>query len=159
MQFPGIVHARCSERRGGALPRGEASCHFRAPSTRAARGGPPLLDRLAVPDLEQIGRGLRPNAVVGQDRLRGVHEVLSGEHDRLTIALLELERDELVLQVAQYGDEVPEAADRRAVDPPDDVAGRVVVSGREWMREERRGNDYELLALRSRWPADFPHQR
>src|SRR5262249_61274979 len=56
---------------------------------------------LSPPDLQHIGRTLCTHAVVGEYRLRRRDHLGARKHHGLARAVLEVDDDELVLQVAQ----------------------------------------------------------
>ena len=81
------------------------------------------------------------------------------EHQRLAAFLIEFDGDEGILEIAQEGDQVAQAADARAIDRVDDRAGRIRIAVRELVREKRRRDDDEFFELGIRWIEGAGDQR
>src|SRR4051794_11476579 len=61
---------------------------------------------LGVPDFQHVWRTLGANAIVREDFFGGGDNFLTGEYQRFAIAMVELEDHELILQIAQHGNQV-----------------------------------------------------
>src|SRR5271168_3231448 len=92
---------------------------------------------LRLPDFHHVRRALRPYAVVGQDLVGGRQHRGAREHQRLVALLIEFDGDEGILEVAEYGNQVFEAAHMRAVDGLDDRPGGARITVGQLVREER----------------------
>src|SRR4051794_1414081 len=71
---------------------------------------------LGVPDFHHVWRTLGANAIVCEDFLGGGDDFLTRKYQRFAVAVVQLKHHELILQIAQHGNQMLQAADLRPVD-------------------------------------------
>ena len=100
---------------------------------------------LHVPGFHDVGGALGADAVIVQDFLGGGDHFLAGENERFSALTGELDDNEIILGVAEQGDEMLKAFDDRAVDLLDHARDRIAITFAEAMGEKGRGDHHQLF--------------